>query len=83
MLVGTPFKDQASIRLLPDDLSFEPYAIALPRGDLALRLAVNTAISQIFQSGEIAIIFSQWFAPLGLQPGNVLNVIFAVGSLPE
>jgi ABC-type amino acid transport substrate-binding protein len=83
MLVGTPFKDPKSIRLLPDDLSIEPYAIALPRGDWALRLAVNTALSQIFRSGEIAIIYSNWFAPLGMQPGAVLRTVFTLGALPE
>ena len=31
--------------LLPDDLSFEPFAIMLPRGDWAFRLAVNTALA--------------------------------------
>jgi hypothetical protein len=32
--------------LLPDDLAFEPFAIMLPRGDWAFRLAVNTALAK-------------------------------------
>ncbi len=83
MLVGTPFKDPASVKLLPDDLSVEPYGIALPRGDWALRLAVNTALAEIFRSGEVAIIFTNWFAPLGMKPGIVLRTMFTLGALPE
>jgi glutamate/aspartate transport system substrate-binding protein len=41
------------VTLLPDDLSFEPFAIMLPQGDRAFRLAVNTALAHVFRSGEI------------------------------
>ena len=35
LLVGTEFRDPNAFTLLPEDLSFEPYGIALPRGDWA------------------------------------------------
>src|SRR5262249_23242304 len=47
LLVGLQFKYPQSLRLLPDDLSSEYYAIVLPRGDWALRLAVNTALARL------------------------------------
>ena len=37
--------------VLPDDLSFEPFAIMLPQGDWRFRLAVNTALAREFRSG--------------------------------
>jgi glutamate/aspartate transport system substrate-binding protein len=40
--------------LLPDDPSFEPFAIVLPRGDWAFRLAVNTGLAKIFRSGMLS-----------------------------
>ena len=50
-----------NLSMLPDDLSFEPFAIMLPRGDWALRLAVNTVLAQMFRSGEIiGIQIFQW-----------------------
>ena len=63
LLIGaaSKAKDPKSLVLLPEDLSFEPYAIALPRGDAGLRLAVNTALAHIYREGEIASIFSKWF----------------------
>ncbi|MBK5105502.1 MAG: transporter substrate-binding domain-containing protein [Burkholderiales bacterium] len=53
-----------SLKLLQEELSFEPYGIALPRGDAAFRPAVNTGLAQIYRSDEINEIFSRWFACL-------------------
>ena len=84
LLVGLAGKarDPKSLSLLGDILSYEPYAIVLPRGDWALRLAVNTALSQIYSSPALPELFDRWFAPLG-RPGAVLEVMFALGRLPE
>jgi glutamate/aspartate transport system substrate-binding protein len=84
LLVGLAGKarDPKSLSLLGDILSYEPYAIVLPRGDWALRLAVNTALSQIYSSPALPELFGRWFAPLG-RPGAVLEVMFALGRLPE
>jgi glutamate/aspartate transport system substrate-binding protein len=83
LLVGANMKNASELRMLPDDLSAEPYAIALPRGDWALRLAVNTALSRIYRSGEIAVIFKNWFSQVGLRLGPVLQVMYAFGALQE
>ncbi len=83
LLVGAQFKDPQAVRILPDELSIEPYAIVLPRNDGALRLAVNTALAEIYRSGEILKIFDRWFAPLGLQPGPLLTSSYLLGALPE
>jgi ABC-type amino acid transport substrate-binding protein len=83
LLVGTQFKNPQTMRLLPDDLSIEPYAIALPRGDWELRLAVNTALAENFRNSEIKKIFDRWFAPVGLQPGILIGAAYALGALPE
>ena len=40
-------KDPAKFVLLAEEISFEPYAMALPRGDAALRLEVNRALTQV------------------------------------
>jgi len=75
-------KDQKSLMLLPDDLSFEPYGIVLPRGDAAFRLAVNTGLSQIYGSGEITEIFGRWFGGFG-DPGPVIRALYILGAIPE
>jgi ABC-type amino acid transport substrate-binding protein len=84
LLIGLASKaaDQKSLALLTDALSFEPYAIALPRGDWQMRLAVNTALSQIYRSGAIGEIFGRWFGAFG-RPGPLVEMTFLFGSLPE
>jgi glutamate/aspartate transport system substrate-binding protein len=61
----------------------EPYAIVLPRGDWALRLAVNTALARIYGSGEVLTVFNKWFSPVGLRPSLLLGAAYALGTLPE
>ncbi len=83
LLVGTQIKDPQTVVMLPDDLSIEAYAIVLPRGDWALRLAVNRGLAQIYRSGMIATVFKKWFAQLGLEPGVLARAAYALGGLSE
>lgn len=75
-------RDPRALSLSLDDLSFEPYAIVLPRGDDDLRLAVNTALAQIYRSGDIAAIFNRWFGAMG-KPGGMLQATYILGAIPE
>jgi len=83
LLVGTQAKHPEALAMLPDDLSIEAYAIALPRGDWALRLAVNTGLAPIFRSGLIFEGFDRWFGPIGLQPGLLSKAAWALGALSD
>ncbi len=83
LLVGANLKDPAAYMMLPDDLSVEPYAIVMPRGDWALRLAVNTGLAQIFRTGTVVAIFNGWFKQIGLQMSPVLRIMYGLGSLSD
>lgn len=80
--VSAKAKDQKSLRLLPEELSFEPYGIVLPRGDADFRLAVNSALARLYASGEIVEIFNRWFRPLG-EPSAVTRIMYLLGAIPE
>ena len=82
MALAGKSKDPKALALLGEGLSFEPYAIALPRGDWQMRLAVNTALAQIYRSGAIGEIFGRWFGALG-RPGPLTEAMFLMGALPE
>jgi len=84
LLVGAvaTAKDPRSLTLLPEQLSFEPYGIALPRGDASLRLAVNTALAQIYGSGEIEEIFKRWFGQFGPPPA-IIEAAYLLGTIPD
>ncbi|HTM55689.1 MAG TPA: amino acid ABC transporter substrate-binding protein [Pirellulales bacterium] len=83
LLVGAQFQNAQALTMLPDDISLERYALALPRGDSSLRLAVNGALARIFRSGEVLKIYERWFTPVGLRPGPLMNAVFLLGALPD
>jgi len=75
-------KDPSAFALLAEDLSFEPYALALPRGDSALRLEVNKALTRVYTSPDIEMIFMQWMGKLG-RPSPALATMYLLNSIPE
>jgi glutamate/aspartate transport system substrate-binding protein len=75
-------KDPSQFALLPEDLSFEPYALALPRGDSALRLEVNKALTQVYVTGDIEPIFMKWMGKLG-RPSGLLAAMYLLNAIPE
>ena len=75
-------KDPNSLALLSEDLSFEPYAFAVPHGDSSFRLAVNTALTQIYAGGEIERVFGEWLGKLG-RPSGLLAAMYLLNSIPE
>jgi glutamate/aspartate transport system substrate-binding protein len=69
--------------MLPEDLSFEPFAIMLPRGDWQFRLAVNTGLARIFRSGAVVELYSKYFGSFGRQPSTWVGAVLTFGGLPE
>lgn len=68
--------------LFDEVLSYEPYALALRRGDAAFRLLVDTTLADLFRSGEIDTVVRTWLAPLGtLSPA--VQALFQLNALPE
>ena len=84
LLVGSVAraKNPKDLVLLPDELSFEPYGIVLPRGDATLRLAVNTGLAQLYSSGQVLEIFRRWFEAFGQIP-PIVQAAYILGSIPE
>ena len=81
LLAGAQIKHPEALVMLPDDLSIEQYAIVLPRGDWAFRLAVNTGLAQIFRTGKTADLFERWF--FGSRPGILLEALYALGRISD
>ena len=75
-------KDPSKFALLLEELSYEPYALALPRNDSALRLEVNKALTQVYIGGDIETIFAQWLGKLG-RPSALLAAMYVLNSIPE
>jgi len=75
-------KDPDRYAMLIEDLSYEPYALALPRGDAAFRLEVNKALTQVYVSGDIESIFQRWLGKLG-RPSGLLAAMYLLNAIPE
>ena len=75
-------KDPTQYTMLTEDLSFEPYAIVLPRGDAQFRLAVNRGLAQLYRTPAIGELWNRWFGPLG-KPGILVEAMFFLGAIPE
>jgi glutamate/aspartate transport system substrate-binding protein len=69
-------------RLLDEDFSVEPYALALPRGDHEFRLAVNRVLAGLYRGGQIASIYNRWLGRLG-PPSLLLSATYFVQGLAE
>lgn len=73
--------DPGKLRLSERFFSREPFAIGLPRGDDDLRLAVDRALSRLYQSPRIGEIYRATFGEL--KPTPLLQALFVVSALPE
>ena len=70
------------LEVLPDDFSFEPYAIVVRRDDADFKLAVNRALVGLYKRGDIDGVFQRWLAPLG-RPSALVNAMFYLNALPD
>jgi polar amino acid transport system substrate-binding protein/glutamate/aspartate transport system substrate-binding protein len=70
------------LMLAENYFSVEPYALALPRGDETFRLAVDRALSHIYRSGEIAVLFKRTFGDQ-TKPGQILQTLYLIAALPD
>jgi polar amino acid transport system substrate-binding protein/glutamate/aspartate transport system substrate-binding protein len=75
-------KVAAGLLLANDYLTFEPYALAVPHGDDAFRLAVDTALSRIYRSGDIQAIFVRTFGK-NVKPSDLVKALYLIASMPE
>ncbi|HSE00722.1 MAG TPA: amino acid ABC transporter substrate-binding protein [Burkholderiales bacterium] len=75
-------KVQGAFKLLEEDFSVEPYALALKRGDHEFRLAVNRVLARLYRTGEIQKIYEQWLGRLG-PPSVLLSAAYFIQGLAE
>ena len=75
-------KTKGAFKLLDEDFSVEPYALALPRGDHEYRLAVNRVLARLYRTGDIQKIYEQWLGRLG-PPSVLLSATYFIQGLSE
>ena len=83
LLIGAVNADASMYRMLSENLSTEPYAITLPQGDWAFRLAVNKGLSSLYSSSQILDIYIKWFSAIGERPDLLRAAVYIFGTLTE
>jgi ABC-type amino acid transport substrate-binding protein len=82
MALASESKAPEKLLLAENYLTIEPYALALPHGDEAFRLAVDRALSQIYRSGRIVTIFTNTFGAK-TKPSDILKTLYLIAVLPD
>lgn len=81
LLLGLASNDNALDRLdlSSAQLSVEPYAIMMRKGDAALGAAVDRTLSRLYAGGEIDAIYRKWFTTdrMNIQMGRLTRDSFA------
>ncbi len=63
--------------------SFEPFALAVARGDPDFQLVADRALSQLNRSGQIGGIYMKWFGRFAKTPPNALQALYQLNATPE
>jgi glutamate/aspartate transport system substrate-binding protein len=69
--------------LMSETFSYEPYGLVVRRDDADFRLIANTAIAQLFRSGQHGQIYNKWIGRIGIRPSPILSAMYQLNTLPE
>jgi glutamate/aspartate transport system substrate-binding protein len=69
--------------IMNETFSYEPYALMVRRNDADFRLVANSAISQLFRSGQHIQIYNKWIGRIGIRPSPILAAMYQLNTIPE
>jgi glutamate/aspartate transport system substrate-binding protein len=62
-------------------LTFEVYGIVIRRDDPDFKLVVDTALAELYLSGEIRDIYKKWFEPLEVPMSEANSYVYKIGGI--
>jgi ABC-type amino acid transport substrate-binding protein len=62
--------------------SFEPFALALARGDADFQLVADRVLAGLNRSGAIVKIYKRWFGSFGKEPPGMLQALYQLNATP-
>jgi glutamate/aspartate transport system substrate-binding protein len=86
MLIGQVFRNanaQNNYVMTRAPLSFEPYAMMIPRGDSDFRLAADRALAQLFSDARIRRIYQNWFGRFGETMSPIVEAVYQLQAVGE
>jgi len=86
MLIGQVFTDENArneYEMTRSVLSFEPYALMVPRGDTRFRLAADRALADLYRSARIRRLYHDWFGRYGEPLSPIVEAMYQFQAVGE
>lgn len=86
MLLGQVFRSEnaaAEYTMLSTVLSFEPYALVVPRGDSRFRLSADRALAALYRSVGIRRLYDRWFTRFGEPLSPIVEAMYQFQAVGE
>lgn len=86
MLIGQVFRDanaKNQYAMTRTALSFEPYAMMIPRGDTEFRLVADRALASLFRSARIRRLYHNWFGRYGDPLSPIVEAMYQFQAVGE
>ena len=86
MLIGQVFRNENAkneYALTRGALSFEPYAMMLPRGDTEFRLVADRALASLFRDVRIRRLHHNWFGRYGEPLSPIVEAMYQFQAVGE
>jgi glutamate/aspartate transport system substrate-binding protein len=80
-------KSPGEYTVVGDFLSFDPYAIMVPRNDSTFQRLGTAVLADLMRSGELDSIYKKWFDPgptgINMPMSSTLKAAFQIQALPD
>jgi len=86
MLIGQVFRNENAnneYALTRSALSFEPYALMIPRGDTEFRLVADKALASLFRGVGIRRLYHSWFGRYGEPLSKIVEAMYEFQAVEE
>ncbi|MEM8664834.1 MAG: amino acid ABC transporter substrate-binding protein [Pseudomonadota bacterium] len=80
-------REPGAWKVVGDYLSFDPYAIMVPRNDSTFQRLGTAVLAELMRTGELEEIYAKWFDPgptgIAMPITDTLKTAFQIQALPE
>jgi glutamate/aspartate transport system substrate-binding protein len=86
MLIGQVFRNanaSEEYALTRSALSFEPYALMIPRGDTEFRLVADKALASLYRGAGIRRLYHTWFGRYGETMSPIVEAMYEFQAVGE
>ena len=86
MLIGQVFRNanaKNQYAMTRSSLSFEPYAMMIPRGDTKFRLVADRALASLFRGARIRRVYHNWFGRYGEPLSPIVEAMYQFQAVGE